>query len=139
MKNIFFTSFLMFHGIYVTTSDFSTVIDSYLWPDQKNTFGISENYINKTIVQVSIVLPEKSRYNVDLVPAQKRSGPGILAGFEEAKRRNLTQDLVFNLTFRDSKCDNTYGPKSFTDAIVDGVEVLFGPSCEYALGKHPIV
>ena len=73
--------------------------------------------------------------NIELEAAQKRAGAGILLGFQEAEKQGLTNEILFNLTFRDSKCDRIYGPKSFTDAIVDGVDVLFGPSCEYALGK----
>ena len=93
----------------------------------------------ETIVQVSILLPthEHKYPEVKLEPAQNKSGPGILAGFQSARDLGqLPNNVIFNVTFRDSRCDNTYAPKSFTDAILDGVDVLFGPSCEYALGKQ---
>ena len=111
--------------------DFDTVTDRFLWP---NTTRKSEIQF-KSVIQVSVVLPAESTNNADLVAAQKRAGSGILVGFEEAARRGLTRDLVFNMTFRDSNCTNRLAPKSFTDAIVDGVDVLFGPSCDFALGK----
>ncbi len=109
----------------------TTVTDFFLWPPPTQLQNqVSENHV----IQVSILLPA-TYHDEFLEPAQKRSGPGILAGFQTAQDRGLIDGLVFNLTFRDTKCNNIYGPKSFTDAIVDGVNVFFGPSCEYALGR----
>ena len=78
--------------------------------------------------------------NDSLVPDVKKAGAGIIQGLETAKNRSLiNENLKFKLTFRETKCNNIYGPKSFTDAVVEGVDVLFGPSCEYALGKFEII
>ncbi len=115
-----------------------TVTASYIWPPRQNEVTVDPN--SNELIQVSVLLPHYFKYNVQLEAAQKRAGAGILQGFIEADRRGLFelgagQQLTFNVTFRDSRCDNTYGPKSFTDAIVGGVHALFGPSCEYALGK----
>lgn len=111
----------------------TTVTASYLWPPE------AANQ-QRHVVQVSIVLPAKpTRIKAELEPAQKKSAPGILVGFQEAEKRGLTSDLIFNLTFRDSKCDQIYGPKSFTDSIVDGVHVFFGPSCDYTLGSYCVI
>ena len=96
-------------------------------------------------IQVSILLPSNYKRFDDgnntiiseaLAPAQKRSGIGTLIGFETLRNQKLIRDdILFNITLRDSKCDETYGVKSFLDAYADGVHVLFGPSCDYALGK----
>ena len=110
--------------------DISTVTQSFVWPPQK----LAKNGPKRQMVQVSVILPHNHSYPV-LEPQHSRSGAGILAGFLTAELQGISSGFLFNVTFRDSKCDNTYGPKSFTDAIVDGVDVLFGPSCEYALGK----
>ena len=108
--------------------DISTVTQSFVWPKLPNIRQ------KRHMVQVSVILPSNHSYPV-LEPQHSRSGAGILAGFLAAEAQGISSNFLFNVTFRDSKCDNTYGPKSFTDAIVDGVDVLFGPSCEYALGK----
>lgn len=86
-------------------------------------------------LQVSIILPSNTTIP-NLEPSLDRLGPSILEGFREASRRKLLHPQMFyNLTFRDSRCDNSFAPKAFTDAIVEGVHVVFGPSCEYSLGK----
>ena len=119
--------FLLF-PISVSSTEISTVTDSFLWPN-----SLKKGH-NPEVIQVSIVLPANYKFNrLGLEPAQERSGPGILQGFVEAEKRGLTKDILFNLTFRDSKCDNIYAPKSFIDGIVDGVDVFFGPSCDLSL------
>ena len=105
------------------------VINSFLWPE-----NAAQSYKNSdsNIIKVSVLLPS----NDSLVPDVKKAGAGIIQGLETAKNRSLlNENLKFKLTFRETKCNNIYGPKSFTDAVVEGVDVLFGPSCEYALGK----
>ena len=127
----------------VTRMNKNTVtMDPFLWPppleEEKNKLTKIANN-PETIVQVSILLPtQEHKYpDVKLEPAQNKTGPGILAGFQSARDLGLLpNNVTFNVTFRDSRCDNTYAPKSFTDAILNGVDVLFGPSCEYALGKE---
>jgi hypothetical protein len=95
----------------------------------------------KHTIQVSILLPHTgnadSKYsNVSLAPAQERSGIGILVGFRTIRELKLIRDdILFNITLRDSRCDSTYGLKSFLDAFSEGVHVLFGPSCDLSLGK----
>lgn len=110
-----------------------------MWPPGHHTSISSDLPNSSNIVQVSILLPDQWVFNkVEpfLAPSQKRSGVGVLVGFQTAYRLGiLRSDLFFNITFRDSKCDGTYGSKSFLDAFVEGVHVLFGPSCEYSLGK----
>ena len=128
----------------VTRMNKNTVtMDPFLWPpplkEENSKLTKISNNNPQTIVQVSILLPthEHKYPDVKLEPAQNKSGPGILAGFQRARDLGiLPKDVIFNITFRDSRCDNTYAPKSFIDARFDGVEVLFGPSCEYALGKQ---
>ena len=129
----------------VTRMNKNTVtMDPFLWPpplkeEENSKLTKISNTNPQTIVQVSILLPthEHKYPDVKLEPAQNKSGPGILAGFQRARDLGiLPNDVIFNITFRDSRCDNTYAPKSFIDARFDGVEVLFGPSCEYALGKQ---
>ena len=91
---------------------------------------------DSNIIKVSVLLPS----NDSLVPDVKKAGAGIIQGLETARNRSLiNENLKFKLTFRETKCNNIYGPKSFTDAVVEGVDVLFGPSCEYALGKFEII
>ena len=101
-------------------------------------------------IQVSILLPHNFTKDVsknldlhgleslnNLAPAQKRSGIGTLIGFKTIREKNLIRnDILFNITLRDSKCDDTYGLKAFLDAFQDEVHVLFGPSCDYSLGKY---
>ena len=41
----------------------------------------------------------------------ERAGPGVLAGLQEADRRGLVSSVYFNISFRDSHCDNIYAPK----------------------------
>ena len=134
---------IVFYSIIISYSDskrsVNTVTSSFLWPKTNSQFQrlVPQPDPQKDkVVQVSILLPSKTKFSTELEPAQKRSGAGILVGFESADKQGLLGDLHFNLTFRDTQCDNIYGPKSFTDAIVEGVHVLFGPSCEYALGKN---
>ena len=104
------------------------VIKSFLWPENAETTSSADS----NIIKVSVLLPS----NDSLVPDVKKAGAGIIQGLETAKNRSLlNENLKFKLTFRETKCNNIYGPKSFTDAVVEGVDVLFGPSCEYALGK----
>ena len=101
------------------------------------------SYIEQHTIQVSILLPatftdelEDEFENVTLAPAQKRSGIGTLVGFQTIRDKKLIRDdILFNITLRDSKCDETYGNKGFNDAYSDGVHVLFGPSCDYSLGN----
>ena len=69
--------------------------------------------------------------------AQKRSGVGLLVGFQTIREKNLIRDdIFFNITLRDSKCHGTYGQKTFLDAYSEKVHVLFGPSCDLSLGKY---
>ena len=110
------------------------VINSFLWPENAETTSSAQSDKNSesNIIKVSVLLPS----NDSLVPDVKKAGAGIIQGLETAKNRSLlNESLKFKLTFRETKCNNIYGPKSFTDAVVEGVDVLFGPSCEYALGK----
>ena len=101
-------------------------------------------------MQVSVLLPRNHKYK-KLEVEQRRAGAGVLVGFQSAKNQGLLDSIpvrnipekevsvYFNITFRDTRCDNVYGPKTFTDAIVSGVHVLFGPSCDYALGKNRLL
>ena len=95
----------------------------------------------KHTIQVSILLPhiedtDDDLFNVSLAPAQKRSGIGTLVGFRTIREKKLIRDdILFNITLRNSKCDSTYGLKAFLDAFAEGVQVIFGPSCDYSLGK----
>lgn len=111
---------------------------SFFWPPDRTPLNPSSlNISAPNVVQVSIILPDSYKYAIELEPAQKRAGVGILVGFETAHRRGLLpQDVFFNVTFRDSRCDNIYGPKSLMDANLAGAHVLFGPSCDYGLGKN---
>ena len=110
------------------------VINSFLWPENAETNSYKNSDSN--IIKVSVLLPS----NDSLVPDVKKAGAGIIQGLETAKNRSLlNENLKFKLTFRETKCNNIYGPKSFTDAVVEGVDVLFGPSCEYALGKFELI
>lgn len=94
---------------------------------------------------MSIILPSSSiilnENNIELLPDQKRSGAAILVGFEAAVETTATQ-LFFNVTLLDSKCDNSYVIKPFIDAMYPdstaaaGAHVIFGPSCEYCIGKR---
>ena len=104
----------------------NTTMHSFMWPNQ-STFRAYK----KNTVQVSVILPDNSTFQ----PYIKKTGAGILQGFLEAQTRGLTKGLNFNLTFRDSGCNSTFGPGSFNNAIFEGVDVVFGPSCEYSLGK----
>ncbi|XP_023347812.1 atrial natriuretic peptide receptor 1 isoform X2 [Eurytemora carolleeae] len=103
-----------------------------IWPP--NRVG-REKYLFQ--VRVSVILPVSISNNIpkntSLLPSLFRAGPGVLAGLQEADRRGLVSSVYFNISFRDSHCDNIYAPKTWTDAVVDGVDVLFGPSCEYGL------
>ena len=100
------------------------------------SFNTSESNYSREIVQVAVLLPNTYKYAELESIDQRRSGSGILAGFQSASDLGLVNDVVFNVTFRDTQCDNNYSPKVFIDAMMDGVDVLFGPTCEYALGKH---
>ena len=91
------------------------------------------------MVQVSVILSAKFDPEDGGVfyPGQKCSVPGILQGFKTAHSRGLLPPgVVYNVTVRDSGCDGQYGIKAFTDARVDGANVLFGPSCDYSLGNY---
>lgn len=103
-----------------------TTTHNFLWP---------EDHWNqdKTVVQLSVILPNNATFEANI----NMTGPGILYGINEAKSRNLINDVVFNVTFRNSGCNSTFGPGSFNNAVFQGVDVILGPTCEYALGKKP--
>ena len=120
------------------------------WPPNYNPSVINitntkDDIYNHTI-QVSILLPadynskeviKRGNISEKLAPAQKRSGVGTLIGFQTIRDKNLIRDdIIFNITLRDSKCDETYGLKAFLEAYSDEVHVLFGPSCDYSLGRE---
>ena len=146
---ILFQLVLWFPDTSVSRKYKNTVTQNFLWPEtNKESRKVSMDTDPDKIVQVSILLPHDyqifvdswknstfEKEEVELESAQNRTGPGILAGFQKAYDSGLTNDIVFNLTFRDTQCDQIYAPKSFTDAILDDVDVLFGPACEYSLGK----
>ena len=84
---------------------------------------------------MSISLPSTSAFGF-LEPATERAGSAVLAGFQTAAERGLLDSrLFFNITLRNTRCDSGWAPKSFIDSIVEGVHVMFGPSCEFALGR----
>ena len=71
-----------------------------------------------------------------LASAQKRSGMGLLVGFQTIRDKNVIRDdIFFNITLRDSRCTSMYGQKTFLDAYTEKVHVLFGPACDFSLGK----
>ena len=126
MKNWTIFCFLcLFTSSSIARRYVNTTMHSFMWPNQ-NFRATKEN-----TVQVSVILPDNSTFQ----PYIKKTGAGILQGFLEAQNRGLTQGLNFQLTFRDSGCNSTFGPGSFNNAIFEGVDVVFGPSCEYSLGK----
>ena len=83
------------------------------------------------MVEISVILPNNDTFEASI----NKVGPGILQALNEAQNRSLTNDLKFKVTFRDSGCNSTFGPGSFNNAVFQGVDVIFGPTCEYALGK----
>lgn len=94
--------------------------------------------------KVSIILPDSPKkyeaLGIELLPDQKRAGVGVLVGLRTAVDRGMVpNDMYFNVTFSDSRCDITYGPKAFIDAVMEGANVLFGPSCEFSLGKKRLM
>ena len=71
-----------------------------------------------------------------LASAQKRSGMGLLVGFQTIRDKNIIRDdIFFNITLRDSRCNSMYGQKTFLDAYTEKVNVIFGPACDLSLGK----
>ena len=109
------------------TSSVNTTTHSFLWPKEQDfrNFG-------KTVVQISVILPNNATYEASI----NKTGPGILQALDEAQNRGLTRGLEFQVTFRDSRCNGVFGPGSFNNAVFQGVDVIFGPTCEYALGKN---
>ena len=89
--------------------------------------------------------PERyTEKGIELLPDQKRSGIGVLTGLETAVSTVLepfgaNPQLYFNVTFFDSRCDIVYGVKHFIDAYMWGANVLFGPACEFSLGRTRII
>ena len=109
------------------TSSVNTTTHSFLWPKEQD----SRNF-GKTVVQISVILPNNATYEASI----NKTGPGILQALDEAQNRGLTRGLEFQVTFRDSRCNGVFGPGSFNNAVFQGVDVIFGPTCEYALGKN---
>ncbi len=54
---------------------------------------------------------------------------------DQEASESLVSDLTFNVTFCDSRCDQSYGPKCLMDSILEDTQVIFGPSCDYSLGR----
>ena len=117
---------------------------------QERTIQVSillpNSFVPKDIEEIIIKSEEKetnlntglNRYvGLDhLATAQKRSGMGLLVGFQTIRDKNLIRDdIFFNITLRDSKCHPMYGQKTFLDAFAEKVHVLFGPACDFTLGK----
>ena len=116
-------------GVFLT----SATTSAFYWPPHRVPSAGDDT------IQVSIVLSSDYQTESSFPAALKRSGPAILLGFEHAEKRGLFADGVyFNVTFRESGCNSTYGLKSFLDAYIDKVDVLFGPSCDYSLGKSSL-
>ena len=88
------------------------------------------------IVEVSVILPEKYNIEGGLEADMRKAGSGVLVGLTEAAEKGLLPEgFYFNVSFFDSRCDQSYAPKAFIDAKMGGSHVLFGPSCEYSLGE----
>ena len=114
----------------------------FYWPADRvpSLIGVSNvtSYLNSNVIRVSIVLPSDA-YKIprSLPAAQKRSGAGVLLGFQTAQDLGwLPEGVYFNITIRESGCNSTYGLKSFLDAYIENANVLFGPACDYSLGKQ---
>ena len=58
-----------------------------------------------------------------------------IKNYQEVSGWETTGDVFFNVTFCDSKCDTSYGPKCLMDSILSGTNAIFGPSCDYTLGR----
>ena len=87
------------------------------WPP--DTFGANVTTIFATILLPVQFYSQNYKRNVAeseaaLLPAQKRAGPAILAGLKEGVRRGQAgggPPVRFEIAFRDTRCDITYGPK----------------------------
>ena len=131
-----------------------TNTDLYIPTMSANVEDLKQSSVQqKHTIQVSILLPHIEKHddctnliaNDDcLAPAQKRSGIGALIGFRTIRdfstifgfnKTLIRDDILFNITVRNTKCDITYGLKTFLDAFSEGVHVIFGPSCDLSLGK----
>jgi len=108
----------------------------FFWPPARMPPpDMSAPAVGLSTVRVSVLLANETSIE-GLLPTMNRAGSGVLRGFLEAERRGLLPDgAFFNVTFCDSRCHASYGPKCFTDSIIDGVDVFFGPSCDYSLGE----
>nr|XP_040571414.1 atrial natriuretic peptide receptor 1-like [Lepeophtheirus salmonis] len=119
--------------LFILSSRF-TYIRGLYWP----LAPLSENISSpQDVIRVSINLPYNYiSENREIEPSIKKAGSGVLVGFQTAQRIGLLPPGVyFNLTFQDSGCNSTYGTKSFIESVVSGVDVMFGPSCEYSLAS----
>ena len=112
---------------------YSNSANGFLWPPNHSTSALSDP---GNTVQVSVILANETLIK-NLQPRMETAGTAVLRGFQKAAEKNLLpENVAFNVTFRDSRCNIIYSPKAFTDAVIDGVDVLFGPSCDYSLGKN---
>lgn len=113
---------------------------TFFWPPQQVALAPPEHFERNSpnLVQLNIFLPVDGDANsTQWDGSQKRAGVGVLVGLEEAwKRRLLRSDLLFNVTFRDTRCDIGHAGKELIDSLNFGCDIFVGPSCEYALGKH---
>ena len=122
-----------------TVSQERTIQVSILLPDSFTKSDINE--IVNGVEEKEIKNETKSlNRNVGLEHiafAQKRSGMGLLVGFQAIRKyKMIRDDIFFNITLRDSKCDSTFGQKTFLDSYTEKVHVLFGPACDLSLGKY---
>lgn len=63
--------------------------------------------------------------------------PALSLAVEDAKRRGiLPEGLKFSFTPYDDQCNAVYGQMNAVEAYANNKpHVIFGPSCEYSVGK----
>lgn len=96
---------------------------------------------NRSIYLVAI-LPNDIVY----LPSFAKVGPALKLAMDKVVQQQLLPGYRLQLSFRNSRCSNTYAPYVAIEAYkLNEVHVFFGPSCDFALGKtifystHPII
>lgn len=97
------------------------------------SFTLSLSSAQRKHIQAAVILPvNNNRYHISL----SRVLPLLKMAAKEVKSRRILSDLRFRFMPRDGGCNDQYAEFSAVETYYhDHVDVFFGPTCEYCVGK----
>ena len=96
------------------------------------TYSTGDTYVNESkIIKLGVILPYSGNFPWGI----PRTGPGIMLAVETVNNHfKLQQGYTLNITMRDSKCSDTFGPLGAIDLYhKKSAHVFIGPACDNAV------